>query len=1063
MSKRLRAALLVCMLFCVTLLGAVFAACTPTDKKPDDGGKEPETPVEGVYSVTVEDSEGNPMSGIQVQMCDTNDLCLLPVATDENGVAKIGGTEEGMTYHIQIANWSTITAEYPDASYDEITTTAGVYAYTLVVTLGEKVEVVSYTFKVVDGDGKAVAGATLAIMIGENPVIATSNSQGEATITLPAGAEVPEEGFSVSVTAPEGYFYAGETVNTNDADKTITLTAGGGNFGTRRTVYLNGRSVDEYGLPVSEQVDMYFLTGADEYDIYATSGDEVFYTFQTTTEGKYSIYVEGGDGVITEYGTYNSGNNSFWYSVVDENEDMDSFDFEINEENAANINSSFQTFSVKVTAGSYPVSVKLIVERTGDADPIPGRIDGGDVHAKQAPDEKYGEQDGVLVEVDSKTPAKLVLADDGYYHLGTAEGPVVVVKLTGASRFLFDGRDLVNVEADGNKLLHPAVFDEEQWAWIDYNYTPFVQDYTNVVNSDGVVPLTEEMAEFLQGYQDRAGYPIYPDDPYGEAVEGYGWYLFLYYYDAEVKDFEEGKGTEADPYVISEAGVYGHTLEINAQTYVFLEGFCSWDVLFAALGEGGMDVAVNGVTLGQNDYNVVTTPFEVFDGEYGFMLEIIYGSRMTDAPDTIDIEFTVVADPTFGTSGNEYELVVGENYVSTAGGNFFVSFTAPYTGNYTFDATSGGLIGNTDTASEPFEGDLLEFEMEAGVTYDFVLYGAGHESQGFTFTLVVTFEPEALEGSGTADDPYIIPGEGSYWVNVPAGGTPVYYQISGSEPMYVYTQDSEYEYETVGYTGTANPYLGGFYTIAEEDQTFSLSSTEGYLTMIGVEAAPHGSEVRPLRVSGAGAFFVELYDRVRYMYVDFTAPESGTYTLYTNADTIAADAYDANGGYMEKDITGNGYAFEAEAGKTYSFGIKPLTSLYEDQTLIETAYFVKGVRDVEDDDEPGEDDQPDYETGDPADSNLKIGPNTVTSGGWNDNLMTFIPAEAGTYTFSTTDEAAVLMVIDDSGATTVIDPTNPELSSSYTVELKANQVLTLSISDVNGDSTYSWTLTISKA
>ena len=71
MSKRLRAALLVCMLFCVTLLGAVFAACTPTDKKPDDG-KEPETPVEGVYSVTVRDAEGHPGSGIQVQMCEKN-------------------------------------------------------------------------------------------------------------------------------------------------------------------------------------------------------------------------------------------------------------------------------------------------------------------------------------------------------------------------------------------------------------------------------------------------------------------------------------------------------------------------------------------------------------------------------------------------------------------------------------------------------------------------------------------------------------------------------------------------------------------------------------------------------------------------------------------------------------------------------------------------------------------------------------------------------------------------------------------------------------------------------
>ena len=129
---------------------------------------------------------------------------------------------------------------------------------------------------------------------------------------------------------------------------------------------------------------------------------------------------------------------------------------------------------------------------------------------------------------------------------------------------------LVNVEVSGNKLLHPSYLVDGNY--YDYDYTKFVQAYTNVVNSDGVVPLTEEFADFLKDYAERAGYPEAPEDPYAEAIEGYGWYLFLYYYDAEVKDFEEGKGTEADPYVISETGVYGHTLTLNDQTYVFRQG-----------------------------------------------------------------------------------------------------------------------------------------------------------------------------------------------------------------------------------------------------------------------------------------------------------------------------------------------------------------------------------------------------------------------------------------------------------------------------------------------------------
>ena len=1056
MSKRLRAALLVCMLFCVTLLGAVFAACTPTDKKPDDG-KEPETPVEGVYSVTVKDSEGNPMSGIQVQMCDTNNLCLLAVTTDENGVAEIQGAEEGMTYHIRILNWSTVTAEYPDASYDEITTTAGVYAYTLVVTLGEKVEepeAVSYTFTVVDDAGAPVKGVGFMIQLGTF-VTGVTDAEGKAVLTLPAGTEILAEGYPVSITVPTGYFYPGKTLNTNDENKTVTIVKGAADLGSRRTVYnlIDGERV---------QQDMYFIDGVDgkaEYDIYALSEEEIFYTFQTNTSGKYSIYVEGGDATITEYATYNSGTNAFYYNVVDENKDMESFDFEINKENAANINSSFQTFGVKLTADSYPARAKLVVERTGEAAPPPQHIDKGVVEAEQVPAEKYAEQDGVLITVNALgTPDTLVLGTDGYYHLGTAAGPVVVAKITGASRFISDGRDLVNVEVSGNKLLHPSYLVDGNY--YDYDYTKFVQAYTNVVNSDGVVPLTEEFADFLKDYAERAGYPEAPEDPYAEAIEGYGWYLFLYYYDAEVKDFEEGKGTEADPYVISETGVYGHTLTLNDQTYVFVKGFCSWNVEFAALGEGGMDVAVNGATLGQYDYSVVTTPSEVFDGEYGFMLEIIYGSRITDAPDTIDIEFTVVSNPSFGIEGYEHEVYLGSNYIEAHDAEFLIKFTAPYTGKYTFDATSGGLIANATIEvpeEETFEAAKMEFEMEMGQTYTFALYGAGHESHGFVFDLVISFEADPIEGTGTVFEPFIIPGEGTYTITVPAGGVQTYFKISGSDAMYIFTEDEDRLYENVTYNNNSFLSLGGFYTNAAADQMFILSSEEGYMVTIGVEKAPAGTEVNPVKVD-VGTFDVTMSSGIVGTFVSFTAPEAGTYTIYSDEELA----------FVQVGVEGmpegqwDGYygfnlAFEAAANDTIIFVIKS-DELGIGEISFKTT-IMKGER--SDDDRISEESGSDYETGDPADSDLETGENTVTSGGFVDNLMTFIPAEAGTYTFSTTDEAAVLMVVDDSGATAVIDPMNGG-SSSYTVTLGAKQVLTLSISDANWNDTYSWTLTITK-
>ena len=70
MSKRLKTVLLICALFCLSLFGAVFAACTPPEDQP---GHEPSTKT---YSVTVTDTDGGTLSGVMVQMC---------VVTEEGG------------------------------------------------------------------------------------------------------------------------------------------------------------------------------------------------------------------------------------------------------------------------------------------------------------------------------------------------------------------------------------------------------------------------------------------------------------------------------------------------------------------------------------------------------------------------------------------------------------------------------------------------------------------------------------------------------------------------------------------------------------------------------------------------------------------------------------------------------------------------------------------------------------------------------------------------------------------------------------------------------------------
>ena len=94
MRKRLKTLLVLCATLCLALFGAVFAACNDPD-----GG---DTSV--VYSVTVQNEDGDPLSGQFVQFCVVDDqgnegVCYTPVETDENGVAELAGFRGTYSLH----------------------------------------------------------------------------------------------------------------------------------------------------------------------------------------------------------------------------------------------------------------------------------------------------------------------------------------------------------------------------------------------------------------------------------------------------------------------------------------------------------------------------------------------------------------------------------------------------------------------------------------------------------------------------------------------------------------------------------------------------------------------------------------------------------------------------------------------------------------------------------------------------------------------------------------------------------------------------------------------------
>ena len=607
MSKRLKAALLVCMLFCLTLFGAVLAACTPSEN-PGDGGDPITEPETATYNVTVTDAAGNKLPGIQVQLCLLSGSCLLPITTDANGTVTLTG-DVTETYHIQILDtqWASILEEYPDATYEQLTTTEGVYDYTLVIDYGTSASL-SYTYTIVDEDGNPVQGAILSVRLmaydetGESgdyvTYYATSNANGIATLILTGETQESVDGYEVHITPPSGYQYSGDEIGTNDENRRIVLEKArtGGNYGDFSMV--NAIVTDELGLSTTVSIPMYTLGATDTYDVLFDEEDttEYFYTFQTKTAGRYRVTLpEGIDLAVKEYSPYEASMGAFYLAQrgpVDDAGNMITdatvLEFEISEEHAADLRSSTHTFGISLTSEdvTLPVELQFKLERIGDPTPAPEQNE-IIVPVTNLP-EVYEAPEGLLTGVALDGSAELVLDEDGYYRIGSVDGPYLLAKLNGASRYM--DASFSTAEMSGNKNLHiPGSVNPETNTYPVYAYVSyvdpnadilevdpdcFIAQYSSACNGDGVVRVTEELRLFLERY---AGY-MGAMGIYQGAVDAENYWLIpCYYYQSDATEVAY-RSEASQPAVLNGNGFYEVTIPANGTAYLRAYGYRGYEI-----------------------------------------------------------------------------------------------------------------------------------------------------------------------------------------------------------------------------------------------------------------------------------------------------------------------------------------------------------------------------------------------------------------------------------------------------------------------------------------------------
>ena len=365
----------------------------------------------------------------------------------------------------------------------------------------------------------------------------TPDTTGEAT----QGAEAPAAGYQVSVVDPLGNPYTDgiivrfmqngqqvsmQTVGADglavkdlpDGEYTVELKFTDADalcYYDQTNVTLNAENKAleiqlSHALPEEPDRDLYAQSkdvGAHSVGVGCTyvtltAGERSYYLFTPTEAGKYQFSLIGGNGTVSYFGAPHFVQENH---AAERNEDGS---FYVNVK--ASMISTGDTGTTVMVLGidSDEENAILAIQRVGDAD---WTVEDEPWHTYTATIElqsyvhdasaKLGEFD-LTAATDTYN---LVLGSDNYYHLDSADGPLVLVRLgeaSGGSKYLADFQTIL--EHSG---INKYFYDENGEFVKKETYDQCLLEYFNYMDeASGLYPLTEDLKYIIQMRGDHAGW-----------------------------------------------------------------------------------------------------------------------------------------------------------------------------------------------------------------------------------------------------------------------------------------------------------------------------------------------------------------------------------------------------------------------------------------------------------------------------------------------------------------------------------------------------------------------------
>lgn len=535
------------LLLCLVLFAGALAACDPKEE-------EPETLT---YSVTVVNDAEAPVSGVKVKFGNFTQT------TGADGKASM--TLEKGDYTISL---SSLPEGYTYSQDIKLTPESYAVIATLVKGEGTPPPVVpvdpnaprEYRVTVLYPNGDPVTGINVQFCIGNlclTPI--NVNAQGQASMT-----RTPDNYHIKINDVPAGYTYSPKDANGYYTGETFSATK------TTMTITLVSTTPEPEAEPTETTVK---TTGTYEVTV---NGKNTYaaVNFAPALPGEYQIssLTDELDPMVGYYAYKFSTVN--WASLSDEdkNDDISATDknfkyaVKIYADNVlgsdgqpTNASWQFRIFlkdkKVNGTNVTFPATLSIKIEKIGEANRRATQTKDAVLTATLS---QFEEANGRTAKsVDMSTAVLAFNETDGFYHLGTENGPVVMVLLTEACSKYLD-RALSELDAIVGSIGGDSgvyIYDETPEAdkddenvplkYVDYRLilrgrkayvengvTPDATQteyYTKYVNADGYYGLTKDLEKFLKGYISRNG-------PYIKSIAGSVpqenlWLFACYYYE----------------------------------------------------------------------------------------------------------------------------------------------------------------------------------------------------------------------------------------------------------------------------------------------------------------------------------------------------------------------------------------------------------------------------------------------------------------------------------------------------------------------------------------------------